>query len=256
MVHGITINIVVLLLLAGVVAGFLNTAASSGSAVTLPAMIGLGLDPVMANATNRVPIVVGCAVAVWKFHRAGQLPWGLATRLSAPLMAGGLLGVTIATGLGITRTGFLTTLAVAIAAVLVLLKPSRWLHAERTEAEPNTGPVVLALLVAVGVWGGLIALDSATYALAVLVLVAHLPIREANALKVLGLGLVASLGMIVFAIKGEVEWFWALPLSAGGIVGSLLGTRVALGPNAAKWIYWLLIGVLGFEAIRLGFFYL
>ena len=219
-------------------------------------MIGLGLDPVMANATNRVPIVVGCAVAVWKFHRAGQLPWGLATRLTAPLLAGGLVGVIIATGLGVTRTGLLTTIAVAIAAVVVLLKPSRWLHDRYSEAGQNTGPVVLALLFAVGIWGGLIALDSATYALAVLVLVAHLPIREANAIKVLGLGSVAFLGMIAFAVKGEVEWLWAVPLSAGGILGSLLGTRVALGPNAAKWIFWLLVGVLSFEAIRLSFFYL
>lgn len=45
----------------GVLAGFLNTVASSGSALTLPTMIALGLHPVMANATNRVPIVVGCA---------------------------------------------------------------------------------------------------------------------------------------------------------------------------------------------------
>ena len=256
MAYGVSVNAVVLLVLGGVVAGFLNTAASSGSAVTLPLMIALGLDPVIANATNRVPIVVGCAVAVWKFHRAGQLPWGLATRLTAPLLAGGVVGVTIATGLGMTRTGLLTTLAVAMAAVLVLLKPSRWLNADQSGAQPNTGPLVLALLVVVGIWGGLIALDSATYALAVLVLVAHLPIREANALKVLGLGLVAFLGMIVFTVKGEVEWFWALPLSAGGIIGSLVGARVALGSNAARWIFWLLIGVLGYESIRLSFFYL
>ena len=50
----------------------------------------------------------------------------------------------------------------------------------------------------------------------------------------------------------------ALPgsLSAGGIIGSLVGARVALGSNAARWIFWLLIGVLGYESIRLSFFYL
>ena len=44
---------------AGLLCGFLNTVASSGSAVTLPLLIFMGLTPSMANATNRVPVLVG-----------------------------------------------------------------------------------------------------------------------------------------------------------------------------------------------------
>jgi len=50
-----------LALAAGFGCGFLNTAASSGSVVTLPIMIFLGLDPATANATNRLPVLVGAA---------------------------------------------------------------------------------------------------------------------------------------------------------------------------------------------------
>ncbi len=252
LVHGIDVTTALALISAGLVAGFLNTVASSGSAVTLPVMIALGLSPVEANATNRVPIVVGCAVAVWKFHQAGQLPWRLATRLSAPLLIGGIIGVTVAANLTEMRTGWLTTFAVALAATVVLSNPGKWLHADHPDAAPNTGPVVLALLGAVGFWGGLIALDSATFALAVLVLVAHLPIREANAIKLLGFGLVAFVAVIAFSSEGDIDWLWALPLSVGGVAGSLMGTRVSLGPNASRWIFWLLVVVLGAEAIRLG----
>ena len=41
-----------LAILAGIVAGIINTLAGSGSAVTLPMLIFLGLEPVSANATN------------------------------------------------------------------------------------------------------------------------------------------------------------------------------------------------------------
>jgi uncharacterized membrane protein YfcA len=256
MVHGVDVTTGVLLALAGVLAGFLNTVASGGSALTLPAIIALGLDPVMANATNRVPIVLGCAVAVWKFHQAGQLPWRLGARLSAPLAAGGLIGVILAANLSEMRTGWLTTLAVVLAAVVVLFNPAKWLHADRPQTEPNTGWLVLALLLAVGFWGGLIAVDSATFALAALVLVAHLPIREANAVKVLGLGLVALIGVVVFTARGQIDWLWAIPLSVGGMAGSLLGARVSLGPHASRWIFWILVGGLGTETLRLGLHYL
>ena len=75
--------------------------------------------------------------------------------------------------------------------------------------------------------------------------------REANAIKVLLIGLMALLSVIVFTIRGEIDWLWAIPLSAGGIIGSLIGTRFSLGPNAAKWVFWMLVFILGIEAVKL-----
>jgi len=48
-------------LIAGILSGFINTLASSGSAVTLPLLIFLGLPPAIANGTNRIPIMAGLA---------------------------------------------------------------------------------------------------------------------------------------------------------------------------------------------------
>jgi uncharacterized membrane protein YfcA len=69
-------HISLLLVAAGVVCGFLNAAASSGSAITLPLLIALGLPPSVANATNRLPVVVGMALAMLRFQRARQCPGG------------------------------------------------------------------------------------------------------------------------------------------------------------------------------------
>jgi uncharacterized protein len=49
---------------AGRACGFLNTAASSGSAVSLPVLMTIGLDPISANATNRVPVLIGALSAL------------------------------------------------------------------------------------------------------------------------------------------------------------------------------------------------
>jgi uncharacterized membrane protein YfcA len=93
-----------------------------------------------------------------------------------------------------------------------------------------------------GAWAGLIVLNSATYMLAVLVLMAHFPLREANAIKVFSLGLVAL-----------IDWLWAIPLAAGAMAGSRIGAQVSLGPNASRWVYSMLLVVLAGEAVRLGF---
>ena len=41
-------------------------------------------------------------------------------------------------------------------------------------------------------------------------------------------------------------------LAVGRIGGAFLGARLALGPHAAKWVFRLLILVLGLEVIHLG----
>lgn len=62
---------ILLLLFAGGLSGFLNTLASSGSAVSLPALIFLGFEAHVANATNRVAILLGTLEwGVWYRRRS------------------------------------------------------------------------------------------------------------------------------------------------------------------------------------------
>ena len=77
---------------AGLACGFLNTAASSGSAVSLPILMMIGLDPISANATNRVPVLIGALSATVSFSQRKVLPWALAVKVSLPVAIGGLGG--------------------------------------------------------------------------------------------------------------------------------------------------------------------
>lgn len=241
----------VILILTGVVAAFLNTAASSGSAVSIPVMIMLGVGPVIANASNRLSIVVGCATAVWAFHRAGHLPWRDAIRFAVPVAIGALLGAVLASMFDDVRTTNLVIVAVVVALLLLFANPAKWLSADRTDRPPNRGLLVLGLMGFVGLWAGLIAVDSGTYALAVLVLAGRFPIREANAIKVTALGIAALVSLVVFSDKGEIDWRVAVLLAIGSIAGAFLGARLALGPHAAKWVFRLLVLVLVLEAAHL-----
>lgn len=239
------------LILTGLAAAFLNTAASSGSAISIPIMIMIGVEPVVANASNRFPIVIGCATAIWTFHRAGQFPWRDALRFTAPAAAGAVVGSSIASVFDDGRTTSLVIGAVLVALLLLFANPAKWLSADRTDRPPNRGPLVLLLMGLVGVWAGLIAVDSGTYALAALVLVGHFAIREANAIKVTALGAAALVSLVVFSGKGEIDWGTASYLAIGSIAGAFLGARLALGPHAAKWVFRLLILVLVLEVVHL-----
>jgi uncharacterized protein len=77
---------------AGVNSGFISTLASSGSAVTLPLMILIGLPATVANGTNRLPLLAGAIAALMTFHCAGVIDWRNGLILSIPVVAGTIGG--------------------------------------------------------------------------------------------------------------------------------------------------------------------
>src|SRR4029450_13008694 len=107
---------------AGLACGFLNTAASSGSAVSLPILMLLGLDPTSANATNRIPVLIGGVSATLSFHSKKVLPLSLAAKVCVPAALGSLMGAGIAELLPSRHLGLVITAAVLLALVLLFSK--------------------------------------------------------------------------------------------------------------------------------------
>src|SRR5262245_59383493 len=83
----------------GIVAGFINTLAGSGSLLTLPILILLGLPANVANGTNRVGVTMQNIASVATFRRHGALPLAGSWQLIMPSVAGGIVGAMLAVDL-------------------------------------------------------------------------------------------------------------------------------------------------------------
>ena len=234
----------------GLLCGFLNAAASSGSAITLPLLLALGLPPAVANGTNRVGVLMGMLTASWRFHRAGAIPWRLIGRLLPAFLGMAVLGAVIASLLPMGDIRLLIDGALLLALLMVLLRPQRWLK-DNGDDDLRPSALLQLLMGAVGLWTGLIVLDGATYLLVALVLVGGLSLPRANVIKVLLIGMATLASLVVFVARGEIDWFASLPLLLGSALGGWLGAALALGPDARVWIYRLLVATLGFEALRM-----
>ena len=82
----------VVLAIAGVLAGVINTLAGGGSFLILPLLIGLGMPPTIANGTSRIGVVLQGLSSAWTFHRRGIGEYRITARLAAPLTVGALFG--------------------------------------------------------------------------------------------------------------------------------------------------------------------
>ena len=243
-----------IVVLAGFLCGFFNTVASSGSAVTLPLLLYLGLPPAVANGTNRLPVVLGAAVATISFIKAGAIQWPLALRLLLPPLIGSLVGAFIAEQIDPARLSGLIAGAVVMALLLLFTKIKKAF--ERTIDQPERYRWKDGFwLFLVGVWYGLIVLDGATYLLMVLVLSMRMTLKTANAYKNLIIFSVTSLSMIVFVIDGNINWEYAVLLAAGSMVGGYVGAKFAMHELAKKWTFRLLVGLIVLELAHMAVLY-
>ena len=110
---------------AGIVAGFINTLAGSGSAISLWALNLLSLPLEIANGTNRVAILLQTFTATRLFHKQGKIEWNRAVWLIVPAVAGSILGASLAVSLD--REILKRVIGVVMLMVLFLLfiKPKR-----------------------------------------------------------------------------------------------------------------------------------
>jgi uncharacterized membrane protein YfcA len=241
-------------LAAGLACGFLNTAASSGSAVSLPVLMMIGLDPVSANATNRIPVLIGALSATWSFHLRRALIWDLTVKVSAPVAIGAVVGAGLAELLSSRQLALVITAAVLVALVLLFTKLKQAIEAATSE-EVRYGVREFLLFVGIGVWLGFIVLDGATYMLLALTLVVGLPLIQANAIKSAALVPATVVAMMVFAAKGNIDWTLGAILGVGSVVGGILGARLATSPHARVWVFRLLVvGILA-ELVHLTMHY-
>lgn len=225
----------------GLTAGFINTLAGSGSLLTLPLLILLGLPANVANGTNRVGVLLQNVVAVAAFRRRGALPLEGSWKLILPSVAGAVVGAELAVDLdeALLRRTIGVLMLVLLGAML--LKPERWIAAH---AAPRAArlTVEVPLFFAIGLYGGFIQISVGLFLLAGLVLGAGYNVVGANAIKNLIVLVFTGAALVVFVVNDQVDWKLGLLLGAGQALGGWAAAHFAV-ERGAQFVRWSVIAI-------------
>ena len=117
-----------ILICAGFACGVINILAGSGSLISLPILIFMGLPVNVANGTNRVAILLQNIVGVSRFHKSGVLDWNNGIRLAIPAILGGIAGAQIAVNLNERAMEIAIGGLMIVMLAAMLIRPKRWLE--------------------------------------------------------------------------------------------------------------------------------
>jgi uncharacterized protein len=250
------------LTVAAFLAGVLNAVAGGGSFLLFPAMLGMRILPIQANATNTVALWPGQLTSIAAYRR--DISKNL--RLALPMALAGLLGGSCgAIVLLITpQTTFVRLvpwLLLIAASIFAVSGPvSRWLERRKLSLDPGAVgrshaprrlPVFLGTIV-VCFYIGYFGAGAGFLIITLLSLFGYQDLNEINALKVVSTTIANGIAFVLFVFNGQVVWRYCLlamfTCAIGGYTSASMARRVpqpilrgivvVIGLSMAAWFFW------------------
>jgi uncharacterized protein len=220
-----------LLLTAGICSGIVNAVAGGGTFFTFPALMAIGLSPLVANASNLIAVWPGHGAAIFAYRDELARHGAALLGRCAIALAGGLAGALLLLVTGERVFAGLVPWLLLVATLLFALGPmlNRFVAGHRRDLKAFAAIVEFVF----AVYGGYFGAGLGVLLMAALTILGADDIQEANALKNLLATVVTSVAIVVFVSAGVIAWTPTLVVLAGAAVGGYAGARLVRRIDAA-----------------------
>ncbi len=234
----------------GLVAGFINTLAGSGSLITLPVLMFLGLSPTVANGTNRIAVLLQSLVGVTKFKQQKVFEWKEGTGVLIPAILGSLIGASIAVDIDKEIMREVIGFLLIFMFLMLLTKSDKWIKGQEKKVTGVKKVLQYIIFFLIGIYGGFIQAGVGFFLLAGLVLGSGFDLLKSNAVKLLVVAVFTPFALAIFIWHGQVDYLYGFVLAIGNVAGTLVAMRVAL-KYGTGFIRYFLMAILSLVALQL-----
>lgn len=221
--------LITLLVMTGILAGIINTLAGGGSYLSLPVLMLLGLPPDIANATNRLGVLLQCLTGAGCFHCEGKLDLSDIKWIFIPVLSGGLLGAIAASYAPAWILRPMLLGAMLSMAFIIMVRPSLIAPAPGTLVKKvaNTPSSWIGLGIG-GFYGGFVQAGVGFILLVVLAGTLRYDLVKANGLKLVCCLGFTTVALIIFIARDQVAWLPGLIMASGFMLGSWVAVKFAI----------------------------
>lgn len=261
-----------LILVAGVWAGLINTIVGSGTLVTFPVLVTMGVPPVTATMSNAMGLIAGNLTGAWNYRAELRGLRGTLLKLLPCSIAGGAIGAGLLMVLPEEVFSYVAPALIVVALFFVVFQPrlqgivrqrkeaqaqeiadaARAHGEEPAQLDPNSLPqpsILYVLVFIAGIYGGYFVAAQGVLLLGILGVFLLASMQSANAVKIFlvaAVNIVAAVSYILFSFE-RIDWWVVVLIAISSSVGSWLGAKVGrrLSPVALRTV----IVILGLAAL-------
>ncbi|MGP2442121.1 sulfite exporter TauE/SafE family protein [Streptomyces sp. JW3] len=227
----------------GMLAGALNAVVGSGTLVTFPVLLAVGLPPVTATVSNALGLVPGSVGASVGYRRELTGQRRRVLRLLAAALPGGLVGATLLLALPSAAFDAIVPVLVGLALLLVAVQPltGRWVRG-RAGSRRAAGSALYTGLALTSVYGGYFSAAQGTLYLSLMGLCLDERLQRLNAFKNVLVAGVNTVAALFFLCAADFDWtavgLIAVGSAVGGRFGAGVGHRLRPGVLRAVILVW------------------
>jgi uncharacterized membrane protein YfcA len=219
----------IVIFFASVAAGAINSIAGGGTLISFPALVWIGRDPIIANATNAVALWPGSLAAAYGYRTELSTVRRWLLYLIVPSLLGGALGSWLLLRTPSSVFEQLVPFLILAATVLLALQEviTRHLPPPATHHTPLRIAGVFLFQLLVGTYGGYFGAGMGILMLAALGLIGLTDLHQMNGLKNILAVAINGIAAVYFTLANAVAWDDVLVMMTGSILGGYLGARIA-----------------------------
>lgn len=239
---------VLLLFGVGIITGFINVMAGGGSTITLPILIFLGLDSSIANGTNRIGLLSQNLFGILSFKKENVSQLKLSLKLSLFTLPGAIIGAIYATKIDdILFQKILGIVMIGVVIFMIIPNSKGYIEEKINTKLPWA---IYPIMFCLGFYGGFIQVGIGFLLMLSLHRILRLCLLYVNMHKVFIVMMYTIPALFVFAITGNVNWFYGISLAVGTGVGAWWSAKVAV-KKGEKVIKGILIVAIVIMSIKL-----
>lgn len=232
---------------AGLLAGAINSLVGSGSLITFPTLLAVGLPALEANVANGIGLVFGSVSAAVGFRRELSGQARRAAVLAIPSALGGITGAILLLVLPPGVFARVVPVLVVVALVMVIAQPRLSRHLG-TRPGMNERPWWLWVgMYGIAVYGGYFGAAQGVMTLSLLGIRLPDSLIRVNALKNVLVAIINGVAAVVLALLAPVSWPAVGLLAGSSIIGAQVGAQV--GRRLPTGVLRLVIVVAGIVAV-------
>lgn len=223
-----------LVLLAGVGAGTINTIVGSGTLITFPTLLLLGIPPVTANISNNIGLVPGSLTGSIGYRKELEGAGPDLRRLAPMSFLGGALGAVLLLVLDPDLFKAIVPVLILLGIGLVVAGPriNDWTARRRAAAgEDGEADHRVAMQVGAfgsGVYGGYFGAAQGIILMGILGALSRQPLQRLNGYKNVLATVVNAVAAVVFLLVAfdRIDWLVVLLIAVGSTIGGVIGSTV------------------------------
>lgn len=233
-----SIGTLLYLLLGGVVAGILASAASFASLASYPLLLSVGVAPVYANVTNDAALIWNSLGSVFSSGRELHGHWRQVGIYGLFTVVGSAIGCFLLLAFPGKVFERVVPFFILIAGGMILISGK---HVPNLKQEKPVWlkALYLFLLVVVGAYAGYFGAASGIVILVLLTYLTEENFLVSNAIKNAVCGLTNLVALIIYSFTSKIYWWDAIPMAIGMFIGGYLGP-IVLRYIPAKIMRWVI----------------